>query len=636
MTTSFYNSISGLMSFQQGIDIWGDNIANINTIGFKEKTPEFDTIFSSTLSNAMGSSDIGMGSTLSTSALDLSQGSIVQTQNKFDLAIGGSGWFAVKHGDSTFYTRNGAFVKDAQGYLVNDSGDYLLVANANNLIKQDDGSYVVDTTKTLPEITPNNLSPISLPNNVTLPAVATKNVTLQSNLNDSDQILYPTPATNDLSFSALYDQYGNNLKMQDNQSIVFGFGNPVTNNSNKLSSTFCINDDEVDGEDVNIDFTINSKEIKLTLPDGSDANTIANAISEELAKNGIESQVENGNLTITTQNEFLLSSNDKILPPTSAAILTFKNDPVNEFDFSTPEDFKEKLQLLADIAYPKKTEVDFSDGEFLIKNNSEDVLNAYALPTENTNEEFLTNLGRLGNVIAPNTGAKSMKFTSNTKTFGGNIYQSNGEKDTITFEFTKAKVQNNQIIWRGNISISNELGEISKISEDFIFDTNGVLISPKELKINNPQEMTLNFNLTSFAKIDDQVNYNFLQDGIEAGYLKDYQINDDGKILAQFSNSKAVVLGQIPLFHFQNEQGLDSIGGNLFTPTSNSNQAILYQDENGYIPGATIISGSLENSNVNMTTAMTELIVTQKAFSASAKTVTTSDEMIQKAINLKR
>jgi len=177
---------------------------------------------------------------------------------------------------------------------------------------------------------------------------------------------------------------------------------------------------------------------------------------------------------------------------------------------------------------------------------------------------------------------------------------------------------------------------VNEFQQKFVFDANGELLSPKTLTINSPQKMEINFNLTSFAKNTAQVSYSFSQDGIEKGYLQDYQIDSNGVISALFSNSRAEALGQIPLFHFQNEQGLDSVGGNLFKETSNSNKAFLYQKDGTYIPGGQIISGSLENSNVNMTTAMTELIVTQKAFSASAKTVTTSDEMIQKAINLKR
>ena len=124
---------------------------------------------------------------------------------------------------------------------------------------------------------------------------------------------------------------------------------------------------------------------------------------------------------------------------------------------------------------------------------------------------------------------------------------------------------------------------------------------------------------------------------MKEGYLKNYQIDSNGNIQAIFSNGRMSILGQIPIFHFQNDQGLESLGGNLFRNTDSSNHAILYTDQNGnYISGSLISSNTLESSNVDFSQAMTELIITQKAFSSAAKTVTTSDQMIQRAINMKK
>ena len=77
MTTSFYNGVSGMKSFQYGIDIWGDNIANINTIGYKEQIPEFSTLFSNMLNTTPLSSDIGLGTKLSSATINLQQGSLI-------------------------------------------------------------------------------------------------------------------------------------------------------------------------------------------------------------------------------------------------------------------------------------------------------------------------------------------------------------------------------------------------------------------------------------------------------------------------------------------------------------------------------------------------------------------------------
>ncbi|WP_024789439.1 flagellar hook-basal body complex protein [Lebetimonas sp. JH292] len=172
MTRSFFNGISGMKSFQTGIDIWGNNISNINTVGYKETNPEFSSIFSQTLKNSPIFSDVGLGSRLDANAINLSQGSFIDSDNPFDIALGGKGWIAVKKGDDTYYTRNGSFKRDANGYLVDDNGDYLLVANANN-IKNNNGSYEINQNIPTDNLINNPLSPISLPNSMILPAIAT-------------------------------------------------------------------------------------------------------------------------------------------------------------------------------------------------------------------------------------------------------------------------------------------------------------------------------------------------------------------------------------------------------------------------------------------------------------------------------
>jgi len=343
-------------------------------------------------------------------------------------------------------------------------------------------------------------------------------------------------------------------------------------------------------------------------------------------------------IKIYDTQKIILKSNNELLSNIAVAKLTYRIEPQEEYEYSTIEEFNTILQNLADSIYPNTTQVYLDeDGKISIDNNSLNTINSYILKTETSNEIFLNNLGRLGSEIYPNTSSKSYEFYNNIQSFGGNIIEANGNKDTISFSFTKQKVLDNQILWNGLIEIKDFNNEvITTIEETFIFDTDGNLVSPTTITITSPQEITLNFDITSYNKTD-LGSYMFFQNGIEEGYLKNYEIDDFGRINAFFSNSKMITLAQIPIFHFQNDQGLESLGGNLFKETSNSNKAILYSNENGeYISGAKILSQKLETSNVNFGEAMTELIITQKAFSSAAKTVTTSDQMIQKAINMKR
>ena len=123
MNTSFYNGISGTKTHQFGLDVWADNISNVNTVGYKNSTPEFSTVFATTLSNSYfqpAISDIGLGSRPSGTALDTTQGIFQNTDRTFDLAIGGDGWFGVQGLDNQlYYTRAGNFRMGDSGTLEN-------------------------------------------------------------------------------------------------------------------------------------------------------------------------------------------------------------------------------------------------------------------------------------------------------------------------------------------------------------------------------------------------------------------------------------------------------------------------------------------------------------------------------------
>lgn len=118
---------------------------------------------------------------------------------------------------------------------------------------------------------------------------------------------------------------------------------------------------------------------------------------------------------------------------------------------------------------------------------------------------------------------------------------------------------------------------------------------------------------------------------IPEGHVKQFYARNGGKIVAEFDNGTSSTVATLGLFYFQNDQGLEKIGDSLFSETSNSGEVFQLSGRQM----GTILPSRLEMSNVDATTAMTELIVTQKAYEASARSITTSDQMIQKAINMK-
>jgi len=206
MTTSFYNGISGIKSSQSGINILSDNIFNVDTIGYRGISAEFSTIFSKTLSaGSLGdvTSDIGLGSQMNATALDTSQGNLQNTENVFDLALNSQGWFGVRGtGDETYYTRAGLFNKDKDGYLVTESGNYLLGTPGENVtpatleqaILEDFGkyydessthladAYTISNLKDIPLGSIESQTKIKLPDLLYYPPVPTTNISYKTNL----------------------------------------------------------------------------------------------------------------------------------------------------------------------------------------------------------------------------------------------------------------------------------------------------------------------------------------------------------------------------------------------------------------------------------------------------------------------
>ena len=183
MNRSFYNGISGIKTHQFGLDVWANNIANINKTAYKAATPEFSTIFSQSLTKlptTPTSNDIGLGSRASATTVQFKQGSITKTENPFDLALNGEGWFGViTPAGEKLYTRAGLFNKDASGYLTDAEGNFLLGTVANNI---QNGVVVKNPVTDISLKAPGTQEKILLQDDVIMPAVATTEVTLKGAL----------------------------------------------------------------------------------------------------------------------------------------------------------------------------------------------------------------------------------------------------------------------------------------------------------------------------------------------------------------------------------------------------------------------------------------------------------------------
>lgn len=172
-------------------------------------------------------------------------------------------------------------------------------------------------------------------------------------------------------------------------------------------------------------------------------------------------------------------------------------------------------------------------------------------------------------------------------------------------------------------------------TEDLKLDLTGVAFAgeaPFTSEFTDP--LTVNFaNMTQFKGKTDLTSSP--KDGNEAGSLKEYSIDSSGKITGKYTNGATKLLGQIPIADFKNPAGLEKIGSNLYQTSPNSGDFDGIGLDIGAV-GGTFISGSLEMSNVDLSYEFTQMITTQRGFQANSRVITTSDDMLQELVNLKR
>ena len=257
------------------------------------------------------------------------------------------------------------------------------------------------------------------------------------------------------------------------------------------------------------------------------------------------------------------------------------------------------------------------------------------------------------------------------------IYDSFGIEHILRIEFTRVPGQTNQ--WNAAVTVDPEaetatntaasLGQTPEGGNNFIveFTNLGTLRRVADSQGNqSPEEGTLAMNIafdvqgatpeegggpvrqtfalnlgtagsvrstvTQFAEASSTKV--FEQDGYSMGYLETFKIDQSGIITAVYSNGSNRTIGQIALASFTNPGGLEKSGETNFVQSNNSGLADI--GPSGIAGKGKIIAGTLEMSNVDLAEQFTDMIVTQRGFQASSKTIQTSDQMLQELLTLKR
>lgn len=541
MMEALYNGVSGIKTNQFGIDVTGNNIANTNTVGFKNSQAEFKDVFYNTTVVAQQNpvaSQVGLGSTVAGTAINFEEGSFQSTDNTFDMAIAGDGFFAVAGVDgSTYYTRAGQFSVDVNRDLVGASGHYLMGTSA----VLSDATYSQGALSRLGAGAPTNALTLDLNSNLAFSDT-------QSKINLPQNLYIPPEPTTQVDFKAI---------LTTNQEFKFGDA-PL----NLVNAT-----QEVIDNKININGTV---------------------------------------LDTPNMQKYI---------PGSEITITFVNPAGNELQTKT------RIQ---------------QDGSF--------GLNEFDI------SELADETGSTEGVTFSATAQMQIEEPTKAKLVAG-LQSSSGYENTLTLNLTRqvpGKIDGAD--WDVVASITDPQGnELSSASGVLSFNGLGALTSNTLGALSN-EGVPLTLNLGSFydpnvpnsgfdgiTMQDKPTQTTAVQtDGRKDGVLTNYAMGEDGMIMALFDNGFQAAVARVPLFHFQNDQGLFTEGGVFFSPTSNSGEPFMYAREDGTTyNGAKILGNMLENSNVDIGNEMTMLIIQQRAYEASAKSITTSDQMLQKAINMK-
>ena len=227
-------------------------------------------------------------------------------------------------------------------------------------------------------------------------------------------------------------------------------------------------------------------------------------------------------------------------------------------------------------------------------------------------------------------------------TVGASVVDPQGKRNDLRLEFVKDPVQTppgSQYNVTATVKSLDGTQLYDTQTGRVTFDEAGALTSSTLTSIDNngtPVTIDLGTGYDGITSIDiPVVPGSSVADGTIGGDLQGYSINKNAEVIATFTNGKQSSVGKIAVYHFANEQGLTRLSGSRFEESSNSGKASFFQDATGQnIAGAQVRNFKLESSNVQMSTGLTELIILQRAYDANAKSVTTADQMMQKALNM--
>ncbi len=661
--TSLYAGVSGLNVNGDAISVIGNNIANSNTIGFKSGRVQFQDIVSKSLGGGASSSQIGRGAHTGNISTLFTQSSFETTSRTTDLAIDGEGFFIVNDNGINYYTRAGDFIFDKDGYMVNSS----------NLRTQ--GWRVDEDGNTIGDITDINIADVSSSSR------ATTEVSIGANLDSTSETRF------------VLDDYNNQIVVNDGsgpRTVTLNTGTytgdtlaealesnidltGLTVTYSPVTGKFTFANDT--GNDVDLEMGVENSTIRellgfdpatVTIGDGSSEISGIPRLTDKLF------YVNNNNNTIS----FTVGGTDYVatIPviatpyttqmvsggPSTSSIATAVQDALNTaygsniFTVSFDDDTG-KFTISSTVAARMNWDAEETSAEQLLGFASEyDPNNTLTVTSFN-----ITAGGSVESVYSPNTVFDPTAATYSTAL---NVYDTLGSPHTITLYFKK--VSSNNWEWYAAMSsddLDNGVPNSDGTPQPMMVGGGGTLEfnpngSLKEVTGNRDvyfnfaggadllQPIDIDFGTSSSeggSGLDGTTQYanasatfSQSQDGFPAGSLSGVSVGRDGLISGVFSNGEIKPLAQLALAMFQSPWGLVKEGNNLWAETVESGNVSIGLPKTA--GRGEIAANSLEQSNVDIATEFVRMIAAQRAYQANARMITTSDDLLNEVVNLKR
>ena len=688
MIRSLFSGVAGLKAHQSRMDVVGNNIANVNTTGFKSSRMTFaDTLYqtqagASSPNGARGGTNpkqIGLGVGVSTIDTLFTDASASQTGKNTDLALSGNGLFVVKDNTGTYYTRDGSFEFDADGnYVLPGSGKYVqgwMADSEGNLTTTGGTENIVIPSGQ--SISPKTTTKVTFSNNLnaSLEPSKVKNtiVTYEDGTTETTDAYEPiiidaikvedankNVTTYNVPRAGVTPPYSTGQKLEPNWSKnAVGDLRAVMWKSKVTSATL------VPGAASSVTLTTGDG-TPVSFNDGKTAWTMteANGLKAETYKIGdtysIAKKIKTATVDTAT-HQVTLEFEDDTDGITSAIV----PQPTSGGFYSVGDGFTLNLKVSGVTAQADDT-ITCENGEVItLAGNpddpeTQDVGTDYQKAVSGTVTSVNDHVGysfhgkTVKSIVLQSedntTIAGDISKAQTAQTVPGsvltmfNVFDSEGGSTSLPVMVRKMSDNTWQACFSdGSTSYkfmrdNGVTGTATLDATNLVFDMSGKYVSGAgtiDVKYDSglPGDQTLAMDFSTLTQYTGSNTVHAQNDGYAAGTLASVSVDSSGVISGTYTNGEIRSLAQVAVAQFNNAAGLTRTGGNFFQVSNNSGSANVKTASD---LGCTITPSALEMSNVDLANEFSNMIITQRGYQSNSKMITVSDEMLETLINMKR